>query len=466
MTTMLAQRLCDFIDASPTAFHATDSIATDLESRGARFLDERSDWKLEPGALYFTRRAGSSLIAFRPGLEPPAAAGFAVAGAHTDSPGLKARLGKSLSGKGLERVPVEVYGNPIISTWMDRPLSLAGRVVLRSPGSSAASYAGTVNRTETRLVKLARPIGVIPNLAIHLNREINKGFEYNAQGQLPVLVAALPTIGLTPSETDGVKAGGSETSWLHRLISRELGVDPGAILGADLFFVDAQKVCLMGTEEELVNGYRLDDLLGCHAVLEGFLASEAGSHTQVACFLDNEEVGSRTAQGADSAFLRDVLSRINALSVSPSFSYTLSESETENFYRALASSFNISVDVAQAFHPSYAEKFDEGFVPVLNGGPAIKANANFKYATDAASEAAFRLLCEESGVTYQKFMSRADMVPGSTIGPMSASLTGILTVDIGHPLLSMHSARETAGVRDHEGMVAVLARHFTRGPRR
>jgi len=465
------------MDASPTAFHATDSIAAALEARGARFLDERSDWKLEPGALYFTRRAGSSLIAFRPGMEPPAAAGFAVAGAHTDSPGLKARLGKSLSCKGMERVPVEVYGNPIISTWMDRPLSLAGRVVLRSPGPASGTPASTSNRTETRLLNLARPIGVIPNLAIHLNREMNKGFEYNAQGQLPVLAAALPSIG--PSESDGTKTGAAnsatimkdrngtpEPDWLTVLVARELGADPGAILGADLFFVDAQKVCLMGAEEEMVNGYRLDDLLGCHAVLEGLLAAETGAHSQVACFMDNEEVGSRTAQGADSAFLRDVLSRINTLSVSPSFSYTLSESETENFYRALAMSFNISVDVAQAYHPSYAEKFDEAFAPVLNGGPVIKANANFKYATDADSEALFRLLCEEAGIACQKFMSRADIMPGSTIGPMSASLTGILTVDIGHPLLSMHSVRETAGVRDHEGMVAVLARHFTQGPRR
>jgi len=434
-----------------------------LERQGARFLDERSDWKLEPGALYFTRRAGSSLIAFRPGLEPPATTGFALAGSHTDSPGLKARFGKSLSGKGLERVPVEVYGGPIISTWLDRPLSLAGRVVLRSPGASVGFSASASNLTETRLVNLARPIGVIPNLAIHLNREMNKGFEYNAQGQLPVLVAALPMgpTGIGKGSNDAI-----EPSWLHGLVARELGVDPSAILGADLFFVDAQKVCVMGVGDELVNGYRLDDLLGCHAVLEGFLTSEPGAHSQVACFMDNEEVGSKTAQGADSAFLRDVLGRINALSVSPSFSYTLSESETENFYRALASSFNISVDVAQAFHPSYAEKFDEGFAPVLNAGPAVKANANFKYATDAESEAAFRLLCEEADVACQKFMSRADLVPGSTIGPMSASLTGIPTVDIGHPLLSMHSIRETAGIRDHEAMVAVLARHFSRGPRR
>jgi aspartyl aminopeptidase len=437
MNDSLIKRLCDFVDASPTAYHAVDAMAATLAARGARRLSERGAWNLEPGSLYFVERSGSALIAFRPGLAQPAEAGFALAGAHTDSPALKARLEKSLSGKGMERVAVEVYGGAILSSWMDRPLGLAGRVVVR--GASGAP--------ESRLVNLARPVGVVPNLAIHLNRDINKGFEYNAQNHLPVLVAAE---GEVASETGAA----ASTPWALALIGRELGVAPDSILGADLFFVDAQRLCLFGAADELVNGPRLDDLVGCHAVLEAFLDASPCAHGQIACFLDNEEVGSRTVQGADSSFLRDVLGRICALS----------GCGTQDFYRALASSFCVSVDVAQAFNPSYSEKYDDRYSPILNGGPALKANANYRYATDAESEARFRILCAGVGVTCQKYMSRADIAPGTTIGPLGSSLTGIRTVDVGAPLLSMHAIRETVGARDHEAMVAALGALFRHGP--
>jgi aspartyl aminopeptidase len=423
-------RFIDFVAASPTAFHAVDSIAAALIARGAKRLDEHEAWKLEPGQAYFALRSGSALIAFRQGKGRPEESGFAVAGAHTDSPALKARLEKSLSGKGMERVAVEIYGGPIVSSWLDRPLSLAGRVALRSGGPGI----------ETRLVYLARPVGVVPDLAIHLNRDINKGFEYNAQTQLPVLVAALPL------SADAVPASAKGPSWALDLIASELGVDPNSILGADLYFVDAQRPILIGNKTELINGPRLDDLLGCHAILEAFAEAPRAEQGQIACFLDNEEVGSRTAQGADSSFLRDTLGRI----------CSLSGCGTQDFYRALASSFCVSVDVAQAFHPSYADKYDDVYAPLLNGGPALKANANFRYATDAESEARFRLLCEKADVPCQKFMSRSDIAPGTTIGPMSSSLTGIPTVDVGAPLLSMHAIRETAGVLDHEAMTAAI----------
>jgi aspartyl aminopeptidase len=441
MNNNTVKRLCDFIDASPTAWHAVDNIAAALEAAGALRLDERESWRLEPGRSYFAARSGSALIAFRVGLRPPAEEGFALVGAHTDSPALKVRLEKSLYGRGMERSPVELYGGPIVSTWLDRPLSLAGRVAL-SVGEGRAA---------TRLVNFGRPVGVIPNLAIHLNRDINKGFEYNPQNQLPVL--------LSSSGRDQPKAeasGAAEASALARLVASELGVEAAAILGADLFFVDAQKMTQFGPSGELLNGYRLDDLLGCHAVLEAFLQSAPAPHGQVALFLDNEEIGSRSIQGADSSFLRDILGRIAALQ----------GTTTEGFYRALASSFMVSVDVAQAYHGSYAEKFDERFAPLLNAGPAVKVNANMRYATDAAAEARFRLVCAEAGVPCQKYMSRADIAPGSTIGPLSSSLVGIRTVDIGAPLLSMHSIRETAGAADHEMMIAALARSFAAAPGR
>jgi aspartyl aminopeptidase len=424
-------RFMDFVAASPTAFHAVDSIATQLLAAGAKRLDEREAWNLEPGRAYFVERSLSALIAFRTGAKRPQESGFAVAAAHTDSPALKARLEKSLSGKGIERVAVEIYGGPIVSSWLDRPLSLAGRVALR------ASSGGV----ETRLVNLARPVGVVPDLAIHLNHDINKGFEYNAQTELPVLVAALPAVA---SSADASK--GRAISWALALVASELGLESEAILGADLYFADAQRPLLFGPESELVNGPRLDDLLGCHAILEAFAGAARSETTQVACFMDNEEVGSRTAQGADSSFLRDTLGRI----------CSLSGCGTEDFYRALAASFCVSVDVAQAFHPSYAEKYDDFYTPLLNGGPALKANANYRYATDAPTEGRFRLLCEAAGVACQKLQSRADLSPGATIGPMSSSLTGMPTVDVGAPLLSMHAMRETAGVRDHAAMIAAI----------
>jgi aspartyl aminopeptidase len=349
----------------------------------------------------------------------------------------------------MERVAVEIYGSPIVSSWLDRPLGLAGRVVVRTASGG----------TEARLVNLARPVGVVPDLAIHLNRDVNKGFEYNAQTQLPVLVAAADEGGGLWAGAAGAAAGAKpgetgDVAWALALVARELDVDPQAILGADLYFVDAQRLCFIGPESELINGPRLDDLLGCHAILEAFLEAPPAVHGQVACFMDNEEVGSRTIQGADSCFVRDLLGRICALS----------GCGTQDFYRALASSFCASVDVAQAFHPSYADKYDERYTPALNGGPSLKIDAAFRYATDAQSEARFRLLCADAGVACQKLMSRADMPPGKTIGPIGSSLTGIPTVDVGSPLLSMHAIRETAGARDHEAMIAALSALFRRGP--
>jgi aspartyl aminopeptidase len=446
MNQQLVKQLCDFVDASPTAYHAVGNIAAALEAAGAVRLAEGEAWKLEPGCAYFVARSDSGLIAFRTGLRPPAEEGFALAGGHTDSPALKLRLEKPLSGRGMDRAAVEVYGGPIVSTWLDRPLSLAGRAVIRTRNAAASGGAPL----ETRLVNFARPVGLIPNLAIHLNREVNKGFEYNAQNHLPVLLSASGE-----AAAAGSAAGTAMGSPAARLVAAELGVEPEDILGADLFFVDAQKVAVIGPQSELVNGYRLDDLTACHAILAAFLASSPAAHGQVACFLDHEEVGSRSIQGADSSFIRDTLGRIASLQ----------GTSTEGFYRALASSFSVSVDVAQAFHSSYAEKYDESFAPVLNGGPAVKVNANQRYATDAEAEGRFRLLCAEAGYPCQKFMSRADMAPGSTIGPLSASITGIKTVDVGAPLLSMHSIRETVGARDHEAMTAVIGRHFAASPR-
>lgn len=435
MPAVSAKSLCEFIDASPTQFHAADSLAAALRARGAQALDERQAWKLEPGKTYFVSRNGSGLIAFRRGGEARPETGFALAGAHTDAPALRVRPEKALRHRAGERVAVEVYGGPILSTWLDRPLALAGRVAVRGPGAAV----------EIRLVNPSGPVAVIPNLAIHLNREVNKGFEYNVQNQMPALVAA-PLSDRIPSDSD--------QSWALATVARDLGAAPKDILGSELFLVDSSPAVILGRDGEMINSGRIDNLAGCHAILTAFLDAPLGAHGQVAVFYDNEEIGSTTQQGADGFFLRDVLARV----------CSLSGCDSESFFRTLASSFCVSVDAAQGWHPSFLDKYDEAYSPVLNGGPAVKANANFKYATDADSEARFRAWCEGAAVPCQKFAVRADMTPGSTIGPLSAALTGIRTVDVGSPLLAMHSIRETAGAYDQDFMIAALRRFYEKGP--
>lgn len=423
--------LCNFIDASYTAYHAAENISAALSARGARELSERDAWNLEPGVAYFVRRGGSAVIAFRTGMLPPGGSGFVLSGGHTDSPGLKVRIEKALIARNLARTPVEVYGGAILSGWLDRPLSLAGRLAVRTgEGIREVLYASQ------------EPVGVIPNLAIHLNREINKGIEYNPHQHLPVLVDTIDA-------RDGKSA--REWPWALSRAASELGISPDAVLGADLFFVEAQPCREFGN---LVNGPRLDDLAGCHSVLEAFLQSPPTPHGQIACFMDAEEVGSMTAQGADSSFMRDVIARILLAAGAPA----------QDFYRALARSLFVSVDASQAWHPAYAEKFDEFYAPLLNGGPALKAGANWKYATDAGAEAMFREACARAGVAPQKYMSRPDILPGSTIGPMTSSHLGVRTVDVGHPLLGMHAIRETIGASDHPRMIAALTASYAQPP--
>lgn len=435
MPALNAKALCDFIDASPTPYHAVDSAAAMLNAAGAVRLDERDAWSLESGRAYYVSRDGASLIAFRVGRSAPSESGFALAGAHADAPGLRARIEKSVSAKGMDRVAVEAYGGPIHSTWLDRPLSLAGRVALRAPDG-----------LQRRLVNFARPVAVIPNLAIHFNRDMNKGVEY------PMNQTLLPLVSAAGATAAGEAQDGS---WILRAVAAELGVDPDAIVAAELTFVDAAASVTIGADSEIVSAPRIDNLEGSHAVLSAFVSAKAGEHGQVAALFDNEEIGSATPRGADSSFLRDIVERIVALT---------DASGPEATHRALARSFSVSVDGAQAWHPAYADRFDEDFAPVLNGGPAVKANANVRYATDAIGEAAFRACCEAAGVPCQRFRMRADLSPGTTIGPISSALLGVRTVDVGVPMLAMHSARETAGAYDHDHMIAALGRFYADGP--
>lgn len=436
-----AKALCDYIDASPTAYHAVDAAAAMLAAYGAIRLDEREPWRLEAGASYYVVRDGASLVAFRIGRKPPSEAGFVLSGAHADAPGLRARIGKTVVARGFERVAVEPYGGPIHATWLDRPLSLAGRVVIRTSGGVSA-----------RLVNMARPVAVIPNLAIHFNRDMNKGIEYPMQSALLPIVAAS---GAAKGDSSSAASGAGKPGWLERVVAEELGVEPSAIVSAELSFVDAAPALVFGSDGELLSAPRIDNLEGCHAVLSAFAGAPATDHGQFAVLFDNEEIGSGSLRGANSSFLRGLLERVCALT---------GDSGTEALHRALARSFSVSVDGAQGWHPSYADKFDEDFAPLLNGGPAIKSNANLRYATDALTEARFRDYCASAGVPCQRFMMRADLAPGTTIGPISSALLGIRTVDVGVPMLAMHSIRETGGSADHDYMIAALRAMYAQGP--
>lgn len=448
--TRTTRSLCDFIDASPSTFHAVDNIKAYLAAHGATALDERESWCLEPGTAYYIQRGSSAVVAFRLGLQSLGTSGYVLAGAHTDSPCLKIRSVAEKIDRSLVRLAVDVYGGAILSGWMDRPLALAGRVIFRhGEGLKEVLY------------NSGRAVGVIPNLPIHLNRDINKGMEYNAHQHLPVLVdlASAKSAGATvaaSSESDGMP-------WLARSIAADAGIAAADIVALDLSFYDSQKALVLGREKEhgiqgreaeLINASRLDDLAGCHAILEAFSSVQPSLHTQIACFLDAEEIGSMTTGGADSSFLRDIVARVN-ISM---------KGQAEDFYKAGARSLCLSIDAAQAWNPAYAEKFDEKFSPLLGCGPAVKMNVNRRYATDAFAESFFSLICNKASLPWQKYMSRADIQPGTTIGPITASHLGVRTIDIGHPLLAMHAVRETIEGEDHRVMIEALKESFRELP--
>ncbi len=429
------KRLMEFIDASPTPFHAVDNLVGMLDAAGAQALDEGQVWQLEPGCVYYVSRGGSSLIAFRVGLKSPAEAGFLLAGAHTDSPALKIRPEKELQSRGYMRLALESYGAPILSGWLDRPLGLAGTIAVREKESIVS-----------RFYISHGPCAVIPNLAIHLNRDINKGFEYNLHQHMPALFGLVRS---TAAPEGSVGTSPSGTSEILARIAAELGIEPAAIVSSDLRLFDAEPSRLI--DGSLINAPRLDDLAGCAAVMEAFVEVRAQAATQVACFFDAEEIGSMTLGGAQSSYLRDILARITLAS----------RNSGQDFYRALSYSSCVSVDASQAWHPGYPDKFDEFYTPVLGRGIAVKSNANMNYATDFSSLRIAEAASTKAKVNIQHYMARADIQPGKTIGPITASRTGIATVDVGHPLLAMHAIRETIAVSDHLDMVAFLRAFYS-----
>ncbi len=424
-----AADLLGFLDVAKTPYHAVAEVARRLIAAGFLPFRESEAWQLEPGARGFVVRAGGSIAAFEVGAKPPAEAGFVLVGAHTDSPNLRLKPVPDFTSVGFRQLDVEVYGGVLLSTWLDRDLSLAGRVVLASG--------------ETQLVDLERAVCRIPNLAIHLNREVNSaGLVLNAQTHL------MPVHGL-----EAASGGFAELLGECLKGTPASGAKPADVLGFDLCLYDVQRAALSGLNGEFIHSSRLDNLASCHAGLSALLAAGSGLEaTRIVVLYDHEEVGSQSAGGARSLFLSDLLERI-ALAFSPKESSALT--------RAVSRSLLVSADMAHAVHPNYADKHDKQHRPMLGGGPVIKVNVNQSYASDGPAIAAFTAACRAVEVAPQHFSARNDMPCGSTIGPITAARLGMRTVDIGNPMLSMHSCREMAAVKDVAPMIRALTNLFT-----
>ena len=427
-----AKKMLDFITKSPTCFHAAANIGELLGKAGFRELKENEEWKLKRGGRYYTKRNDSSIIAFAIPAEENDIRGFHMAAAHSDSPCFKIKEKPELTvEEHYLRLNTEKYGGMILSTWLDRSLSVAGRLVVRKE-----------NGIESRLVNIDRDLCVIPNVAIHMNREMNKGVEYNPQvDMLPLFADAAYDV-----EEDTEEQSKPEKPALLTLAAEAAGVDVETILGEDLFLYTRQEGKLLGAKGEFVLSPRLDDLQSAFALTKAFTESTPVNYINLCAVFDNEEVGSGTRQGADSTFLEDVLQRITE---------GLQESRS-TYLRWVADSFLISADNAHAVHPNHPEKADPTNRPYLNGGIVIKYHGSQKYTTDGISAARMKDYCERAKVPYQTYANRSDIAGGSTLGNISTAHVSVSSVDIGLPQLAMHSAVETAGTKDTEYAVRAL----------
>jgi aspartyl aminopeptidase len=418
-------RLLEFIDAAPTPFHAVAEVARQLEARGFRRLREEETWRISASGRCYVTRNGASIVAFVAGEGAPAETGVRLIGGHTDSPNLRLKPNAEHVREGYRQLGVEVYGGVLLHTWLDRDLALAGRVFVRG-------------EPEPRLLTIGRPIARVPNLAIHLNREVNeKGLVLNRQTHLPPIV--------------GLESDPAEPGWLGRLVGEALGCDPTAIESFDLMLHDAQRASVGGAREDMIFAPRLDNLGSCHASLEALLAAtEAGTCPALRgiALFDNEEVGSESGHGAASPLLAAVLERVVAAR----------GGGRDELLRALSRSLFVSADMAHAVHPAFTDRHEPQHMPKLNQGPVVKVNSSMRYATDAATQVRFERACREADVPFQRFVSRTDLACGTTIGPITAARLGLPVVDVGNPMLSMHSIREMAGARDHELMIRALTR--------
>lgn len=418
-----SREVLNFIEHSPSCFHAVEQLAHMLDQAGYQRLKECDGWTLEQGGKYYVTRNGSSIIAFHVGQQLDNYH-FQITASHSDSPSYKVKEKAELKGKGgYLQLNTEGYGGMICSSWLDRPLSLAGRVLVRQG-----------NVVETRLLNIDRDLLLIPNVAIHMNREVNSGMKYNQQ------VDMLPLF----------SAGECGENSYYELIAQELGVKPENVVGCDLYLYPRVAPSLWGAKEEFISSPRLDDLQCTYTSMKALVDSHNPHGVNVCCCFDNEEVGSGTKQGALSTFLRDVLQRVHAaLGHAP-----------EDYFRAVAKSFMVSCDNAHAVHPNHPEKTDGENCVYMNQGIVVKFSANQKYTTDGISAAIFMQLCKDAQVPVQTFANRSDMAGGSTLGNLSTQQVSLHTVDVGLPQLAMHSTYETAGVKDSAYMVQALTAFY------
>ncbi len=426
----MINKLKSFLDASPVNFFAVDTLRKQLDNAGFTYLDARQHWNIERGKKYYTTQNDSAIFAFIAGsAQVPAA--YRIISAHSDSPCFRVKPNcEMLSDGRMLKLNTEVYGGPILYTWFDRPLSLAGRVILRTDNPL---------QPKSQLVRFDQPLLTIPHLAIHFNRAVNEGNPLSKQKDM------LPVVGRLPE-------GEEPKGWLKRLVATKLGVSTDDILDFDLSIYDTTPACTVGAFGDFITSGRIDDLSMAHAALEALLAAPADCpDTRVMAIFDNEETGSGTKQGAGSPILDYMLRRINL---------ALGGSE-EDYMRAVAASFMVSADNAHGVHPNYVEKQDPTNHPVLGNGPVIKINANCKYMTDANSAAIFASICEKAGVPVQYFVNHSDVAGGSTLGNILTSQIPLRGVDMGAAVWAMHSARETASVRDHEHIIKAFTQFFS-----
>lgn len=419
MEQRLARELLSFIADSPTCYHVTENIKDKLLENGYCELSERERWELHAGGKYFVRRNSSSVIAFR--VPQEITGGFAMAAAHSDSPTFRLKEHPDRRSAHYVQLSTEKYGGMLMSTWFDRPLSVAGRVFVRENGEI----------TE-KLVNIDQDLLVIPNVAIHMNRTANDGMKYQAN------VDTLPLL------------GGKESGGILPLVAKAAGAAEEDILGSDLFLYCRGAGTLLGENGEYLLSPKLDDLECAYGCLSGFLAARESGNIAVCCIFDNEEVGSATKQGAASTFLRDTLRRI---------ALCLGRDEQE-LQMMLARSFLVSADNAHAQHPNHGEYADPDNCPYMNEGVVIKMNANQRYATDGRSGALFRAVCAEAEVPTQVLSNRSDLPGGSTLGSIADTLVPVSTVDIGLAQLAMHSSWETAGVKDLSYLVRAMTAYY------
>lgn len=421
-----AQQLLDYIDASPSPWHAVAAMVSLLQAHGFHALNESEKWSLQPHGRYYVVRGGSSIIAFILGEQALDKTGLRLVGAHTDSPGLRLKPKPFFDQGGYTQLGVEVYGGPILATFADRDLSLAGRVNVRHQHGFTS-----------HLIKFDNALVRLPNLAIHMNREVNeKGLKFNKQTELPLIFNLADTM---PPEAA-----------LLAQIAHQLNTTTAEIINWELNLYDTQKGNFWGHDGAFIADSQLDNLASCHAAIMALLSADNGSITRVCALFDHEEVGSESLAGAAGSFMQDTVNRI----------FTDQGLDQEAYYRAIANSFFISADMAHAYHPNYPSAYDAQHQVLVNHGPVIKTNSNQRYSTSADTAARIIGLCETAGIPYQQYVHRTDLGCGSTIGPMVAARMGIASVDIGNPMWAMHSIRESAGTLDHCYMINLLKTHF------